>query len=270
MKILIISGSHSRHLFVHESILKSGADCAAVVMERESAIPFPPVNIAKHDRQNFKNHFEERSRVEKKAYGEIKPKEIFDGIPTMYCTAESLNSINVTNFAKKFSPDMVFIFGPDLIRNPLLNVLPVNRINLHLGLSPWFRGSATLFWPFYFLQPQFAGSTFHQILPEADAGDILHQCRPKLEIGDGIHDVGVKVVIQAKNDLIGLIDSCMTNESLSYSKQKSTGRLFLTSDFEPSHLRVIYDTFQNKIVDSYLNGELGRKIPNLISYFEHK
>ena len=27
-------------------------------------------------------------------------------------------------------------------------------INIHLGLSPWYRGSATLFWPSYNLEPR--------------------------------------------------------------------------------------------------------------------
>jgi hypothetical protein len=49
--------------------------------------------------------------------------------------------------------------------------------------------------------------------------------------------------------------------------QKSTGRLFLTKDFKPIHLRVIYDLFNDKIVDAYLNGKLGQKKPKLIRAF---
>ena len=45
--------------------------------------------------------------------------------------------------------------------DPTFAVLPKEKINLHLGLSPWFKGSVTLFWPFYHLMPQFCGSTFH-------------------------------------------------------------------------------------------------------------
>ena len=36
------------------------------------------------------------------------------------------------------------------------------------------------------------------------------------------------------------------------------------SDFHPSHLRVIYDQYDNKIVDLYLNGALLTKKPNVI------
>jgi methionyl-tRNA formyltransferase len=159
---------------------------------------------------------------------------------------------------------LAFIFGTDIIKDPLLSCLPQDRVNLHLGLSPWFRGSATLFWPFYFLQPQFAGATFHQILPEADAGQILHQCVPDLRPGDGIHDVGVRTVQSAQLALGKLLDSYADRGGWAYQEQRSTGRLFLTRDFQSSHLRVIYDLYDNKIVDAYLNGEIEQRIPRLV------
>jgi methionyl-tRNA formyltransferase len=268
MKILIITGSHPRHLYIHQAVLESGAECAAIIMERENLQPSPPSDISEHDRKNFIRHFEDRFKVEAEIFGDVQPNVMFDSIPTIYCTSETLNSDNVASFVKEFSPDLAFIFGPDLIKDPLLSVLPKDRVNLHLGLSPWYRGSATLFWPFYFLQPQFAGATFHQILPEADSGAILHQCVPKLVVGDGIHDVGVKVVVQARSDLNKLLKSYLNKEGWSYKEQTSSGRLFLTCDFEPAHLRSIYDTFQNKIVDAYLNGELGSRLPKLISNFK--
>ena len=36
------------------------------------------------------------------------------------------------------------------------NIVQKKNLNLHLGLSPWYKGSATLFWPFYFLQPNYS------------------------------------------------------------------------------------------------------------------
>ena len=269
MKILIISGSHPRHLFIHKTVLESGATCAAVVMEREELLPTPPVEICERDRKNFIRHFRERSSVESRVYGDLDAKSVFGDIPAIYCNPETLNSKEIVQFVTEFSPDAAFIFGPDLIKDPLIGVLPEDRVNLHLGLSPWYRGSATLFWPFYFLQPQFAGATFHQIVPEADAGGILHQCVPKLEINDGIHDVAAKVVLQAQNDLKKLIVAYIGGREWKYKKQNSTGRLFLSKDFEPVHLRMIYDTFQNKIVDAYLNNELGSRLPKLISNFKN-
>ena len=42
-------------------------------------------------------------------------------------------------------------------------------------------------------------------------------------------------------------------------------RLFLTNDFEPHHLRINYDLFNDQMVDEYLTGNLGPKKPKLIT-----
>lgn len=264
MKILIISGSHPRHLFVHQMVMDSGFDCAAIIMERESLMPPLPSCLCKQDKINFTKHFSERFDIEGAAFGDLKSDEVFSQVPHIQCKPEMLNSLNTVNFIKDYDPDCAFVFGPDLIKEPVLSVLPVDTINLHLGLSPWYKGSATLFWPFYFLQPQFAGATFHKIVSEADAGAILHQSLPELMQNDGIHQVAVKTVLKAKEDLALLLDSYSRNKNWIYNSQKSTGRLFLTRDFQPAHLRVIYDTYKNKIVDEYLNGNLGDLKPKII------
>ena len=75
--------------------------------------------------------------------------------------------------------------------------LPKETLNLHLGISPEFKGAATLFWPFYFQKPGWAGATFHYLSDRADSGDIVHQVLPQLDITDGIHDVGAKTVLES-------------------------------------------------------------------------
>ena len=266
MRVLLISGDHPRHLFVQKTFIESGLECKAIVMQRENLIPEPPKNISIQDKNNFIRHFEERYEVESNAYGLLKAKDIFSKIDVLYTKPSDFNSDISSKFVKYFQPDLAFIFGPDIIKSPLFDSLPKYSINMHLGLSPWYKGSATLFWPFYFLEPQFAGVTFHQIIEKADAGSILHQSVPKLSLGDGIHDVGVKAVIKAKNDLEILIDLFLGN-NWTLSDQNNTGKLFLTRDFEPIHLRVVYNLFKNKIVDKYLNGELIQKLPKLIEAF---
>ena len=77
----------------------------------------------------------------------------------------------------------------------------------------------------------------------------------------GIHDVGVECVRVATRDAIMLAMSNLSDKKL--KKQKSTGKLFLSSDYHPSHLQIIYDLYDNKIVEGYLNGYLSNKLPSL-------
>jgi len=47
--------------------------------------------------------------------------------------------------------------------------------------------------------------------------------------------------------------------------QKISGRNWRGVDFHASQLRVIYDLYKDKIVDSYLSGAFGDRKPKLIS-----
>lgn len=267
MRVLLFSGSHSRHVYVHKQIIENFNIAGIVCMKRESEIMQPPEGLYGTDKDNFIRHFKERNEIELSAYGNLNDNFYSNVAPFLKINPKELNSIKVLNFINKLKADACFIFGVDLILDPIIDNLPRLKINLHLGLSPWFKGSATLFWPFYFLQPQYAGSTIHFIVKDADAGKIIHQDTPELEYGQGIHHVGVNVVKESVKSLIKIFEKIKIKEEIKAAKQKSMGRLFLTRDFHPSHLRVIYGTFDNKIVDNYLDRTLDQRKPKLIKLF---
>ena len=267
MRIILFSGTHSRHIYVHKQIIDNFNIAGIVCMTRESQIIEPPEGLKIIDKNNFIRHFKERNEIELLTYGKLTDNIFSKVAPLLKIKPSELNSLKVLNFVKKLKADACFIFGVDLILDPIINNLPKFKINLHLGLSPWYKGSATLFWPFYFLQPQYAGSTIHFIVKDADAGKIIHQDTPKLKYGQGIHQVGVNVVLESVKSVIKIFSKIKKNEEIMAVKQKSTGRLFLTRDFHPSHLRLIYGEFNNKIVDYYLDKKIDQRKPKLIKLF---
>lgn len=263
MRILWIGGNHPRHLYYINTIQKEFNLVGAIIERRENMIPHPPEGIEESDRKNFIRHFENRDKAEKRYFGT----QDLPDCPMLEMDEANLNSIESVDFVKSIKPDLVLIFGPGLIKEPLYSALPYHTVNLHLGISPRYRGSATLFWPFYFMEPCYAGSTFHYIIPEPDAGDIIHQVVPKLHPDDGIHDVGCKTVIFSTEDAIQLLKIFKTKATWQRCKQKGTGKNFLTSDFKPEHLRAIYNLFNDCMVKQYLDGRLKAKTPKLIRQF---
>lgn len=264
MRILLFSGNHPRHLYVHSAPLANFDVCGVVCMQREELVPAPPAGILAHDAKNFVRHFADRRAAEQKYFEERTTKRLFAHVPTHYCTKDTLNSADVAAFVTAQKPDVVVIYGVGIIKDPVLSALPNDKINLHLGLSPWYRGAATLFWPFYNMQPHWAGATIHQIVPKADAGAIIHQSVPVLASGDKIHDVSSKVIVQSTQDLVALLTKRAQTGQFVETPQRSTGRLYKEGDFKPEHLRVIYDLFNNDMVDAYLRRELSQEQPTLI------
>ena len=259
-KIMWIGGSHRRHLYYVNTISQLFEISGGIMEVREEMIPKPPDGLGDIDLRNFLLHFARRSYMEKQYFG----KQPLPRFPLLRVNKDNLNSQESVDFVKSINPDLVVIFGCGMIREPLFAALPEDKINLHLGLSPRYRGAATLFWPFYFLEPQYAGTTFHYIVDEPDAGDIVHQTVPELNRYDTLHDVGCKAVVQSTQDAIRLLELYGTWKT---HKQRSTGKNFLASDFIPEHLRMIYTVYDDDIVKRVFDGELPSKTPKLFRQF---
>jgi len=266
MRICIIGGDHPRHFYYANKISESCNVVARIVQKRENFMPVQPKFLDSQDEVNFIRHFRDRDLAERNFFGH-------QPTPTgnvLLIDKVDLNSQLTSNFIKKINPNLVLVFGCGIILEPLASVLPKNTINLHLGLSPRYRGSATLFWPFYFLEPNYSGSTFHYIIDEPDAGDIIHQTVPQLNYNDKIHDVACKVVIRSAEEAIRLIQHLKEHGEWKTHKQKSTGKMFLSTDFRPEHLRQIYNNFDNNIVDLYLNGGITSRELRIFDQFRSK
>jgi methionyl-tRNA formyltransferase len=206
--------------------------------------------------QLWLRHFDNRLKCEQAYFGDPP----LPDCPTMLVDGSEIN--RQVDFVREINPDIVLVFGCGMIRPPLYHVLPSATINLHLGLSPRYRGAATLFWPFYFLEPAWAGATFHRIVNEPDAGDVIHQVVPiMLSAVDTIHDVACKVVFEAAEAMVRLLGM----DAWKSRPQRATGKCFLSSDFQPAHLRLIYDTWDDKIVSAYLKGDIEPRQPKVYS-----
>jgi methionyl-tRNA formyltransferase len=263
LKVLFMGGNHPRHLHYANALHSDFGLVGVVIQKRGKIMPSVPTFQNEREEENYYRHFNDRAAAEEKYFGE----QNIPNCEAITIEKEALNTEVTMDFVKKINPDVIFIFGCGMINTVFVDHLPFNTINLHLGLSPRYRGSATLFWPFYFLEPNYAGSTFHYITQEADAGDIIHQVRPELEVGDQIHDVAYKIVLASAQEGVRLLDHFQEKGTWNKRVQKSTGKHFLDGDFRPEHLSMIYDVYDNDVVNHYLEKKIQPREPKLFKQF---
>ena len=108
---------------------------------------------------------------------------------------------------------MLFRSGASYIKGWLVDFLVENRaINIHMGLSPYYRGSSCNFWAMYDNNPGYVGATIHLLSKGLDSGNMLFHCVPKPIRGDTPYDFTMRAVLVAQT---GLLEKVRKNEIFS-------------------------------------------------------
>ncbi len=265
MKLVMVSGSHPRHLHVVKKVAETGCLAGVVLMRRENMILDIPEGMDSSLTELYRHHFQLRLDMEEKYFGYFDPGAFINSVDHLIVDDEELNSPNVEEYLKRIQPDWLLAYGPGLIRPNILSLVNDRALNLHGGLSPYYKGAATMFWPFYFLEPNYVGTTLHYIIQKIDAGRIVHQSVPVLEHGDCMHEVACKAIVAAADDLKVILGRMAKGEVFEGEEQRKTGKLFLEREWRPEHLRLIYETYGDRIVDLYLDGKINKgNAPRLV------
>ena len=108
----------------------------------------------------------------------------------------SINAPAVIARLRELKPNLVLVYGTGLVRQPVLDAASCTILNLHTGLSPYYRGVACYLWPLKEKDFDRVGVTIHDCVMQLDAGGILAAEVVGLEHGDQIHDVFARQVLK--------------------------------------------------------------------------
>ena len=262
MKILLLTGSHPRHAMIARALFSTGALAGLIIEQRENHIPSTPTNIPDHTAKLFTHHFKLRADREKAFFSD----PTLPDINTLRVSKDDINSPHTHQFIKKIMPDLLLSYGVHKLTNETLDCTSGETWNIHGGLSPWYKGVITHFWPSYMLEPQMTGMTVHDLTQQLDAGAIVHQAVAPMISKDGLHDVACRAVTEIASELPRLLEA-FDKRGVKKVKDKTNGKLWLAKDWRPAHLHKIYDHYNDGIVDAYLNGDFEGSPPKLHRQF---
>ena len=259
MKIVFITGSHPRHCFVARALASTGMLSTIILEDRGEHMPAPPNDLSASTRELFSRHFALRAAAEARLLGAIN----WPDLPVVKVTPESVNGEAVRRLIEAEAPELLLTYGCHKLEESTLSAAPGERWNIHGGLSPWYRGAVTHFWPSYMLEPQMTGMTVHELTAQLDAGAVVHQCVANLVRGDGLHELACRAVLKLGTELPLLVDKLLIGSRIIKKAHKTAGKLWLARDWRPEHLHLIYDFYGDRIVDAYLDGRLSQHVPEL-------
>lgn len=94
---------------------------------------------------------------------------------TAYKVVNSLNSDESRSLLKELNPDLVIVNGTRIISKKTLECVTAPFINIHVGITPLFRGVHGGYWAIATGRKELAGVTIHYVDPGVDTGGIIEQ-----------------------------------------------------------------------------------------------
>lgn len=156
-------------------------------------------------------------------------------------------------------PDLIVAYGCSIIRGRLLEEYRGRIINVHLGLSPYYRGSGTNYWPLVNGEPEFAGVTFMHMDAGVDTGEIIHQIAARIVLGDGPAHIGNRLIADMARVCRGLILRFGELPKMPQPERTAADRLYKKKDFTEDSVAELYRQFRSGLVEDFLRNESERR-----------
>lgn len=198
MKILLFTSNNPRHLSLVERCAKIADE---VFLVQECTTVFPGrVQDFYNKSQVMQNYFSRVIAAEKVVFGQ--PRFLPKNVSQLPLRMGDVSMICPETFHRALEADCIIVFGASYIRPPLVDLLVQRRaVNIHMGISPFYRGSACNFWALYDDRPYMVGATIHLLSHGLDNGPILFHVRPAIRAEDPFV-FGMKAVKAAQCELL--------------------------------------------------------------------
>lgn len=181
MKIAVFTSNQPRHLALLEALQQITDKLYAVVetttLQHGQIADFYPGSPV------MARYFERVLRAERDLFGA--PRYTPAGIKVLPLRMGDINALPLDTFSDALTADLHIVFGSSYIKGALAEAL-VGRgaVNIHMGISPYYRGSSTNFWAAHDRRFDLIGSTIHRLSRGLDSGDILFHALPQAQAVD--------------------------------------------------------------------------------------
>ena len=226
MRITLFTSNQFRHNYLINLLSKN---CDELFVLQECSTIFPGL-VSDHYQSSkiMENYFTQVKKAEKETFGESHIKVEGASINILSLKAGDLNNCSLNRLSTFLKSDLYVVFGSSYIKSDLVDFLiSKNAINIHMGISPYYRGTDCNFWALYDNNPHLVGATIHRLSKAIDGGDIINHCLSEIRENNFIYTMSTvksafkSIVENIKNKKILNMTPIKQNKKLEmrYSKK---------------------------------------------------
>jgi hypothetical protein len=262
-RIVILTGSELRHTFIRkflalsEDIVVIQSYCEGLEKSLRAIVAGQPSTTTLR-----MNHLANREQSEQDFFG-LFVDNTPDYSKPVFLPKGSVNQPPYTDAIIASKPDLLIAYSCSLIKEPLLSAFSGRFLNVHLGLSPYYRGSGTNYWSLVNNEPEYMGTTFMHIDAGIDTGEIIHQIRARIVWGDTPSQIGNRLILDTAHAYRSIITKFDKLERMPALPIPPDAKVYKQKDFSEDSVKKLYANFANGLVESYLanQSERCRKVP---------
>lgn len=178
MKITVFTGNQPRHLSLIKELSKIASEVYAVI-ECNTIFTGKTSDQYKKTDTMFK-YFENVLEAEHHIFGNIN--FLGKNVRPLVLKSGDVSGVPIKILKPALDSEYYIVFGASYIKGPLVDFLVKNKaLNVHIGISPYYRGSACNFWALYDNRPEYVGATIHMLSKGLDSGEILFHALPSYD-----------------------------------------------------------------------------------------
>ena len=180
MKVTLFTSNNHRHNYL-VNLLSNYSDKLYVVQECKTL--FTGQNDKKYQNKSIVGkYFNKVLEAQNKIFKQEFVNKYNKNIKTLPILNGELNKLPLFYLEDFLKSDFYIVFGSSYIKGELVDFLIKKKaINIHAGVSPYYRGTDCNFWALYDDNPHLVGSTIHLISKGLDSGPMLYHAMSNLK-----------------------------------------------------------------------------------------
>ena len=252
MKIAIFTSSALRHqAFAKIAYNSNGINVVAIFHEEGNILKGIVENRADADIEL--QHLKARDQTEKDYFelylNDYKSLKAARTVPRQwFSTGECIDTL------KDLEIDLILVYGTSIIKGNIIDEFRGKILNVHLGLSPYYRGSGTNYFPFVNNEPEYCGATFMYLDEGIDTGEIIHQIRPNILSTDSFHQLSNRFLLRVFKTYVMIAEQFKQLGHIPpiNTKDNCTRKFYRRKDFTSDTVNLLYQNFFSGMIQDYL------------------